>query len=327
MDMVKLIRNCRYSFFAAILLVFVSCDTSEQDFEKTKQLNSVEAYSSFIAKHPKSILSEEARDSVVRIYGRMRLKEIPASHQDSEIQRRLQCLIEHQVDSLYEMAEQENSIQSWQQFAYAVPSDYLRDAYDRRAQLVNEAYSKAEHANTVAAWKEYKETVPYTDVRDADERIRELEEIAAWSTESKAWHTASTRGTITAFRKYLELYPKGSHARQAEKKLIDLEVASVFAGEHGVLPQMDRGYSTGASYSIIEIENRTQYDLTVSYSGPDSKRVVVSPHATRKVNIGNGYYRVAASVGHGVIPFAGTEQLDGSYFSSSFYISTTRSRY
>lgn len=307
--------------------LFVACDTSEKDFEKAKTVNTIESYEVFVQKHQSSILADEARDSIVAFFSRKKIKEIPDNHQDSKIAERLRGLIEHLADSLYQQAESENTIASWKAYSYAVPQEYARDSYERRNNLIDDAYKKAEDLNTIAGWKAFLNEVPAVDSRDANERIRELEEQVAWSSESKAWQTASTRGTTMALQKYLEIYPKGAHARQAEKKLIDIEVSSVFAGEHGMLPQMDKGYSTGASYSVIEIENQTQYELTVSYSGPDSKRLVIPAGQTRKLNIGNGYYRVAASVGHGVIPFAGTEQLDGSYFSSSFYISTTRSRY
>ncbi len=246
---------------------------------------------------------------------------------DKRIAERLKGVVEHMADSLYQQAESENTIASWKVYSYTVPQEFTRDSYERRRKLVDEAYQRAEKQNTVAGWKAYLNEVPAVDSRDAYERIKELEEQTAWSTESKAWQTASSRGTSMAFQKYLELFPKGAHTRQAERKLIDIEVSSVFSGKHGILPQMDRGYSTGASYSVIEIENRTQYEMTVSYSGPDSKRMVIPPYGTKSMHIGNGNYRVAASVGHGVIPFAGTEYLDGRHFSSSFYISTTRSYY
>lgn len=326
MDMVTN-KRCRSLFAAFLILCFVSCDTSEQDFEKAKEANTIESYEMFVQKHPNSVLADEARDSVVAFYGEKNIKAIPTDHLDKKVGERLRGLIDHMVDSLYQIAESENSIASWKAFSYAVPQGYAKDSYERRAALIDAAYQKAEKSNTISGWKSFIDEVPPTEIRDAKDRIRELEEQAAWSTESKAWQIASSRGTELAIRKYLELYPYGSHARQAEKKLIDIEVAAVFAGEHGMLPQMDKGYSTGASYSVIELENQTQYELTVSYSGPDSKRIVIPARGTRKVNVGNGHYRVAATVGHGVIPFAGTEQLDGSYFSSSFYISTTRSRY
>ena len=306
------------------LFLCVSCDTSEKDLEVAKKVNSFESYSAFIRHHPNSELADVARDSIVSICERMSIKKIPSyvfdSTTDKETVDRLVAMVERKVDSLYQIAEQENTISAWQNYTDMVPQVHIRDAYERKTSLVEEAYQKAERANTIEGWQAYIKIVSVEDMRDASVRIVELK----WGTEANAWKTVSSRPSITTLQKYLELYPKGKHAKQAEKILIDLEVASVFAGEHGILPAMDKGNYTGASYSKVEIENQTQYDLTVSYSGPDSKRMVIAPHATKSIRIGNGNYRVAASVGHGVIPFAGTETLNGRHFSSSFYIETKR---
>lgn len=281
------------SIFSLLMMaLIVSCDTSEQDFEKAKETNTYLSYDNFLKKHKNSNLADEARDSIFTIFSRMTL---------SEIEKERHSVTDIQVSSRI--------------------SDFLDDQ-------VQPLYDATADVNTIEAWEHFKQIVPYGYQRDADVRIATInEEQQLWGTEASAWQTAQEHNSKQSYEKYLELYPKGKHSKQAEKKLIDIEVATVFAGEHGVLPQMDRGYSTGASYSIIKIENQTQYELTVSYSGPDSKRMVIPSYGTKSMRIGNGSYRVAASVGHGVIPYAGTEHLDGSHFSSSFYISTTRSFY
>ena len=278
-----------YCFVLAVLsFCFCACDTSEQDFEKAKKDGSAKAYDTFIANHLKSDLVEEARDSIVAIYDR--------------------------VEDLHVIAKEIYGIVDYD------AASKVRNNLEQKAESL---YTHALEENSIDGWNSFIEAVPDEYKKDANERILELQ----WENESYAWQIASDDNNALSYERYLEHHPKGKHAKQAEKKLIDLEVAEVFAGEHGILPAMDKGYSTGGSKSMIEIENKTQYDLTVSYSGPDSKRMVIPAYGTRKMTIGNGYYRVAASVGHGVIPFAGTEQLDGSHFSSSFFISTTRSRY
>lgn len=270
---------------SVVAFLFSSCNHSEQDFQKATEIGSVSAYDNFITNHQKSDLVADARDSIVAIFERN--------------------------DDLHAIA---NGI-------YDI-IDY--DAADRvrniLTQRVNAFYVQVAAENSISGWTAFLDAVPDGYENDARERLSELQ----WKDESTAWQMATDNNNQASYEKYLELHPKGKHTKQAERKLIDIEVAAAFAGEHGILPQMDKGYSTGTSYSVIEIENRTQYDLTVSYSGPDSKRMVISPYATRSMRIGNGNYRVAANVGHGVIPFAGTEYLDGSHFSSSFYISTTR---
>ena len=271
-----------------MMAIVVSCDTSERDFEIAIKAGTYSSYDNFLKKHNDSDLADEARDSIVAIFERMNLIEIESERHtvtDNSASSRVEELLERKVQSLYDSIASINSIEAWQYFKQVTPLSYQSEA---------------------------------------EERITALQEELLWKTEKSAWETALERDNELAYKKYIELYPNGKHGRQAEKKLIDIEVASVFAGEHGTLPQMDRGYSTGTSYSVIEIENRTQYELTVNYSGPDSKRMVIPSYGTKSMRIGNGSYRVAANVGHGVIPFAGTEYLDGSHYSSSFYISTTR---
>lgn len=268
--------------------LFSACDRTEQDFQKATELGTVSAYDNFIANHQKSDLVDDARDSIVAIFERK--------------------------DDLHSIA---NGIYDVVDYDAA---DRVRNILIQRA---NTLYEQATADNSISGWTSFLNAVPDGYENDARERLSELQ----WKDESMAWQMATDYDNQTSYEKYLELHPKGKHAKQAERKLIDFEVAAAFAGEHGILPQMDKGYSTGASYSVIEIENRTQYEMTVSYSGPDSKRMVISPYATKSMRIGNGSYRVAASVGHGVIPFAGTEYLDGSHFSSSFYIETRRSYY
>lgn len=266
-------------------LLFSACDRSEQDFQKATEIGTVQAYDNFITNHQKSDLVADARDSIVAIFER----------KDD---------LHSIADGIYDVVDYD-------------AADRVRNNLTQR---VNALYGQAVAENSISGWTNFLNDVPVGYQNDAQERLSELQ----WKGESMAWQMASDNDNQTSYEKYLELHPKGKHAKQAERKLIDLEVAAAFAGEHGILPQMDKGYSTGASYSVIEIENRTQYDLTVSYSGPDSKRMVISPYATRSMRIGNGSYRIAANVGHGVVPFAGTEYLDGSHFSSSFYIETRR---
>lgn len=270
---------------SVVAFLFFACDRSGQDFQKATEIGSVSAYDNFISNHQKSDLVADARDSIVAIFERN--------------------------DDLHAIA---NGIYDIMDYDAA---DRVRNILTQR---VNAFYGQVAAENSISGWTAFLDAVPDGYENDARERLSELQ----WKDESTAWQMATDNNNQASYEKYLELHHKGKHSKQAERKLIDLEVAAAFAGEHGILPQMDKGYSTGTSYSVIEIENRTQYDLTVSYSGPDSKRMVISPYATRSMRIGNGNYRVAANVGHGVIPFAGTEYLDGSHFSSSFYISTTR---
>ncbi|MBD5272414.1 MAG: hypothetical protein HDS42_03960 [Bacteroides sp.] len=200
----------------------------------------------------------------------------------------IENIISQQCDSLYGIALGDNTRESWEKYQKAVPTDYLRDSQDR--------------------------------IETIDNR--------EWNTESKAWAKASALGTLSGYYKYINMYPHGSHSSVANKKIIDMEVDNVMAGEHGELPSMDQtSYGYGPT-SSISVYNNTSYTLTLSYSGPDSKRISISPHNRRSITLKNGSYRCVASVdGGGVSNHAGTESLNGGSYEVEYYISTYRTRY
>ena len=192
--------------------LFSACDRTEQDFQKATELGTVSAYDNFIANHQKSDLVDDARDSIVAIFERK--------------------------DDLHSIA---NGIYDVVDYDAA---DRVRNILIQRA---NTLYEQATADNSISGWTSFLNAVPDGYENDARERLSELQ----WKDESMAWQMATDYDNQTSYEKYLELHPKGKHAKQAERKLIDFEVAAAFAGEHGILPQMDKGYSTGASYSVI----------------------------------------------------------------------------
>lgn len=162
-----------------------------------------------------------------------------------------------------------------------------------------------------------------SDVYEISSRVSQL-----ISDESSLWNIVTQKDDANSYDYFLEQFPNSVHYDEAYRLLIERDVAEAFAGKHGIMPEMDKGRRTGKAYSTIEIENRTEYVLTISYSGPDYKRIKIQPHSTSIVNIGNGYYDIAARVkASNVTPYVGHETLDGSYYSSSYYISTTSFRY
>lgn len=189
---------------------------------------------------------------------------------------------------------------------------------------VNLEYQKALDSETVEGWELYKILVSEKYWRDADQRIEDINS-RLWGTDSQAWKTAQKQNTLTAYNRYLELFPKGAHAKAADKKVIDLSVTNIFAGDHGTLPGMDRTSYSSSGSNIITVSNDTQYTLTLLYSGPDSKRLVLSPRSSGSVRLPNGTYRVAASVAAtNVRSYAGTETLSGGGYDVSYYISSSR---
>lgn len=159
----------------------------------------------------------------------------------------------------------------------------------------------------------------YIDMAQA--RMESLE----WITDEDAWRTAKKNSDIISFRKYMSLYPNGKYYNEANKIIIDLEVDNVFHGSYGKLPKMDRrGSNRESSRNIISVENSTSYTLTLLYSGPESKRLIIRPLVTQSITLINGNYRIAAFVNaNHVRSFAGNEYLTGGNYHVSYYIKTS----
>ena len=201
--------------------------------------------------------------------------------------------------------------------------------YSDKAQTAIESiceslYRVADDKSTESAWRHYQRLVPTDYFKDSESKIAEIEN-QVWNTEAKAWQMAMSENNISAFTKYESLYPKGAHIDLCEKKLIDLEVSRVYAGDHGALPEMDRTGYGGGPTSYITVTNRTSYTLTLLYSGPDSKRLVITAGGISSIRLKNGSYRVAASVlASTVSNYAGNENLQGGNYSAEYYISSYR---
>lgn len=184
-------------------------------------------------------------------------------------------------------------------------------------------YDKALSENTEYGWQKFKESVPEKYCRDVNGKLNVLYS-QSWGTEYKAWKSAIKENTVDAYSKYLDLYPKGEHARPAEKIIVNLSVQDVFnSNSYGRLPSMRKTYAANSSMSKVSVGNNTGYTLTSMYSGPDSRRLAISPYSQKVITLLNGTYRITASVSvSNVRPFAGIETLTGGGYDVSYYISS-----
>lgn len=268
----------------------------------TTEYSQEEKYEAYLKRYPNGKYVKEATSFIVDYYAEQPLQKTSSlysssistlSHFESVRDLFPGSALEHRMDSLIEAK-------------------------------VNLEYQKALDSETVEGWELYKILVSEKYWRDADQRIEDINS-RLWGTDSQAWKTAQKQNTLTAYNRYLELFPKGAHAKAADKKVIDLSVTNIFAGDHGTLPGMDRTSYSSSGSNIITVSNDTQYTLTLLYSGPDSKRLVLSPRSSGSVRLPNGTYRVAASVAAtNVRSYAGTVTLSGGGYDVSYYISSSR---
>ena len=138
------------------------------------------------------------------------------------------------------------------------------------------------------------------------------------------WMRARRRDELAGYREFLEARPDSPFAPEADRRIVDLEVAGILRGKPGMLPPPTRvGGRMNRNYSVVNITNGTKHTLTVRFSGVDSFKLVFQPQEEGSVELLNGRYRVAATADSPRIkPFAGTNSFDGGDYVSRFYIKT-----
>lgn len=139
--------------------------------------------------------------------------------------------------------------------------------------------------------------------------------------EEQLYAEATRLNNARTWKNFIKMYPEHSNRHQIEDNIIKLEVDEIFKGSYGEIPpSIQKGVKNYVS-SAITITNNTSYTLTLRYSGPENRKLIISPGATDNLQLKSGEYRVTASVNAArVSNYAGWESLNGNY-SSSYYIS------
>lgn len=264
-------------------------------WELTKEQNSIEAYQKFIDSYPSSFQIYEAKWNM-------------SSLMESDAWRK---------------ASDSNSILSYSNYL----EDYPNGAHEMEARVklkdledeqIKPKWSAVVSENSYRAYLDFYNTYPSCSyAKIAWEKIIEFED--------RDWELAKKKNTIRAYRDFIKKYPGNIHVEDAERRIIDLEVDQIFKGDHGSLPPMSK--STGSSYSStnkVNIFNNTEYTLTIRYSGPESRKIVIPPRGRdNQTVLPSGNYRITASVDAAYVSnYAGTEYLSGGEYDSEYYIRT-----
>lgn len=183
----------------------------------------------------------------------------------------------------------------------------------------NTSYKKALSINTLESLEKYIADNPKGRfVNECKKNIA----LVIKENEQKDYENALTTTSSYTLEEFISKYPNHKSVKSFRKKLIDLEVNEIYGDRNtGQLPSFDKNSSSYSSYSVIEIENDTQCNLVVRYSGEDTKMIEIPAGATKSISMSSGTYRIAASACGS--NYAGTENLQGSY-STKYYITTTR---
>lgn len=183
----------------------------------------------------------------------------------------------------------------------------LIEIADKKWAAISESRSLIEIQNFLKLFPETTKSV------NAESRIQSLFNDFDWVKE---------QDHLEHYRRFASRYPSHPNIDLIEKRIIDLEVKDIAAGNYGKLPKA-QALNLGGASTKVEVENKTGYELTIRYSGPDSKKLVIPVAATRGVVLIPGPYQVAASVNAGnVTNYYGSDIMHGGTYSSSFFIET-----
>ena len=270
----------------------------------------------------------EALDSIVRLCKNGDISTIISMYDSyGQKYKQIDIMMAKASADLYAKTEKINTLDAWQSYKSVMPEKYQKDVniQIQNAQLkaYNQKYDNAVKMRSVEVWNDFISEVPLEYQKDADQKLQDLKENL-WKDEGSAWQEVLRTTSIDDYYKYLKLYPRGKHHKEA----IDAVVASVMKTEHGDMPKMDRvGTSRGNGVSTITVSNKTTYALQILYSGPTSKQLLIPVNGIRQVTLADGEYCVSARVdAYNVEPYAGVVKLHGEY-TSEYVIRTTPFKY
>jgi hypothetical protein len=152
--------------------------------------------------------------------------------------------------------------------------------------------------------------------RTAKDRLGELKA----KEEADRYAAAVAANDSDTWKKFLRDYENRPDRKEIEDEIIKTKVDEIFAGEYGEIPSTVRTGQVNYVNSTIDITNDTPYTLTILYSGPENKRIVIGSGMSKISTMKSGSYRITASVSAArVSNYAGREVMQGDY-SSTFYI-------
>ena len=200
---------------------------------------------------------------------------------------------------------------------------YRKKVYSIKKEIIakvdRSAYENAKSQNTISAYNSYLDDFPKGSHRS---KVRSKIAVIKKANQKNAYESAKRKNSSYAWESFLKDYPSHWDKSNIKRKIISLKVDEIMGDRNtGQLPsfsQTNYGYS---STSSVTIENDTGHELTVRYSGPSVKMIVIPRGGTKTTSLSSGSYKIAASAGG--LHYGGRESLSGSY-SSTYYITTSR---
>ena len=237
------------------------------------------------------------------------LRDYPETSKKPEAQARMAFI----ADSKWNDIAETSSKDEVRRFLEDYPETTKHSEAEKRiVQIADDHWKKIATTRSVETIQTFLKEHPESTMREtAEARIESL---------YNNWDWVREQDSVKAYQGFISRNPRHGERSWAEKRIIDLEVKEIAAGDYGEMPPA-QPLSIGGSKVDIVIANKTGHELTVRYSGPESMKVIISVGATQSLSLPAGDYKVAASVNaFRVRNYYGTDTMRGGRYSSTFYI-------
>jgi hypothetical protein len=315
----------KFALFAGVAALLVAAFHPRPHFEWASFRDNVAAYEAYRDRFPNSVDADVAKERI-RVLSEdsvwqaaldsrniISLRSYTETYPDGKYLEQARAETIAAADRRWEEISRTASRKEIAQFLRNYPETSKKDAAKAKdLAIVEDAWKKVSKERSVRVLGQF--ITDHGDTarsRDAEKRIQELYDDYDWVRE---------QDKLAYYQSFAKKFPNHPNRKLIEKRIIDLEVQDIAAGEYGQMPKAE-ALTYGGTSSVLDVENKTGYVLTVRYSGPDSQKLVVPVGETRSITLSPGNYKVGASVeaAH-VRNYYGSDTLQGGTYSSSFYI-------
>ncbi|MFZ4377335.1 MAG: hypothetical protein ACOYN9_13335, partial [Saprospiraceae bacterium] len=305
----------------------------EGTWNRTKMLNTAEAYSEFISRFPLSEYITEAKNNYSTIQSEAEWNRIKNFNNIAVFENYIKSFPNSvfkdqataKVQTLNGNAPASNSMA----IKAAVPpsetsrvqKNIIRQNEPQKVEKPEkkdvgaDKWFQANALNTIEAYQDFLKEFPKHKFSPLAKK-----ELALF--DEQTWMRAKSANTNEAYENYQKLFPTGRYFKEAKKKILDEEVATILAGDYQALPAMNKSESLpGSKLNEITIKNITGFTLVIIYSGPVSEKIEVKDGSMYVVKLPNGQYNITATLNSDLIgSFVGKENLTGGKYETKFFL-------
>jgi hypothetical protein len=189
----------RLSLFLIVAFLLVGCATAKSEYKKARQEYTIEAWESFIQKHPDTKQAECAKIHLAHLQSKTGGQsiepevepDVPGKECEEEIAKKAEVEkkgepTENQITGLKELKPE----QAWQ---------------------------KAQQSDTVKAYKNYLAAFPESpNAKAAQKRLGAL-------MLSRDWASAKASNSMSAYQKFIRKYPSSNYEKEAQQRMASLD--------------------------------------------------------------------------------------------------------